>query len=407
MLVINSTGETYLPEAQYPLAAPIVMADAIAVRGDKSGAGPGTVAWNKASTIGLQYPSGHGIEVGPTLYGSRFEHLQFNNFTPNPRTSGAAIKLHATGLSSTCSGFLFNDVAFSGQYRGIELRQCSVGVITGTYHQAWVDAAIYATGNGVNEGSTGFLDKNWFFGDTEPGTPQTFGCYLKNGYARFINNHFLGSKLSVFLDVSEFPAGGFEVKSNWFEEHDVAGVYVTNSYSPFTAALLAINDNEFSNATYPTASRANFQGHIVVAGGPDVWLSLLQINGNRMRSCVQPSAAYASFIYARNCARGQITGNSLEGLSGNTCRGVTVDTGAQQIDVLDNLVYGSFSTKYVLTNECNFRDFGSRLTAAELNAIVCRNGSQAWCEDGIIGSSPLAGGGTGCIARRESGIWKG
>jgi hypothetical protein len=74
--------------------------------------------------------------------------------------------------------------------------------------------------------------------------------------------------------------------------------------------------------------------------------------------------------------------------------------------VLDNIIRGTFGTKYTLTANCLLRDFCSGLTAAEVNAITCANGSTVWVADGNPASSTLTGSSTGCAAIRINGAWK-
>jgi hypothetical protein len=49
-------------------------------------------------------------------------------------------------------------------------------------------------------------------------------------------------------------------------------------------------------------------------------------------------------------------------------------------------------------------DFVNNITFANLGAPA--NGSMIYCPDGTI-ANPVAGGGTGCLAKRLNGVWVG
>jgi hypothetical protein len=379
----------------------------INLTGDGTGAGPGAVLNDHCSQILPNFATGDVIYVGPTLYGSTFRDFQINS-NVGQRTSGAGIHLDGTGLGSAAANYRIENVAFNNQFQGINLSVDHLGVIENTYHQAWKADAIVATGDGTHESAGPFAVQNYFFGDTTTGTAQNSVFQLHNGYFRLLNNLILGSQIGVRLYCDTFPVGAPEVVGNWIEEQDVSGIYCFQSGGQL-GTMYAFNWNEFSTATLGAAGRPNFQSHITIAtGSPTNWLTDFQIIGNRMRTTA--AAAGGAFINVLSGQYGQVRDNTLEGLTGNTTQGIEVSnsTNVKNLDVLDNLVHGNFSNKYLITNtEVMFRDFSSRLTATELASITVRDGSTAWCEDGLAGSNPLTGGGTGCIAVRERGAWKG
>lgn len=400
--------EVTVPVGQYRFDTGVtVTSGPIELIGEGAGAGPGTVTNSNCSQLYTNYASGDFLKVSSTTYGSRFENFQINSGV-GQRTSGSAIKLDATGLGSVVSNYRINNIAFNNQYNDIETVQGGIGVVENTFHYSWKNIGLVSSGDGVHEGLTGFVTNNYFFGDTAAATTQVANIQTNNGYGWISHNMLLGSTVAVRNQTGEYPNGNFQVTNNSLEEHDVAGIYMFQSNSQ-TASMAALNWNQFSNATLAAASRSSFQGHIVTqAGTPTNWLTTFQIVGNRMRSSC--AASTGGFINVQGGARGQIIGNTLEGLTDNTTRGIKTgnSTNVTQCDVMDNMIYGNFTTKYQISNtEVMFRDFSSRLTASELTAIVVHDGSLAWCEDGCPGSNPLTGGGSGCIAIREGGAWKG
>ena len=376
--------------------------------GEGAGAGPGAVLNDHCSQILPNYAKGDAVRVGPSLFGSTFRDFQINS-NVGQRTSGAGIRLDATGLNSVVMNYRIENVAFNNQFYDIQTQQGGMGTIENTYHQAWRQDAIHSAGDGIHEGQSGFVTANVFFGDTSASNSQNSGIYTQNGYGRFFNNLILGAQVGVRNYTAEFPNGGFEVVSNWLEEQDQSGVYMFQGNGQ-TATLAAINWNEFSVATLGGAARRNFRSHITIGPGtPAYWLTDFQIVGNRMRTTAASGGTNA-FIQVRGGQYGIVQDNVLEGLGGNTTNGITVGgaANAANIAILDNQVHGDFTNRYSIANSTvMFRDFSSNLTAAEITALTVHDGSLAWAEDGRPGSNPLRGGGPGCIAIREGGVWKG
>lgn len=392
---------------QYRLDTAINVAGPIVLSGMATGAGPGAVLNDHCSQVLPNFATGDVIYVGPSLYGSVFKDFQINS-NVGVRTSGAGIHIDGTGLGSSLANYRIENVAFSGQYQDINLSVCHLGTISNTYHQNWKQDAVVATGDGTHESAGPFAVQNYFFGDTVASTPQNSIFQLHNGYFRILNNLLLGSQVAVRIYCDTFPVGAAEVVNNWIEEHDVSGVYCFQGSNQL-GTMYALNWSEYSVATLGAAGRPNFQSHITVAAGtPTNWATGFQIIGNRMRTTA--AASGASFIDVEGGSFHQVDSNNLQGLTGNTTAGIRTgnSTNVKQIQMLDNLVTGTFGSRYVLNNtEVMFRDFGSRLTASELSSLTVRDGSMAWCEDGMAGSNPIQGSGSGCIAIRERGAWKG
>lgn len=374
-----------------------------AIIGDGAGIASGEVSNLYCSQILANFGNGDILHFSGTPEGSRFEHFQVNS-NVGQRTSGAGLHLDGTGLASTTlAGWRVHDLAFNNQFVGVKMTNTGHGVMDATYHQAWARAATEQTGDGVNEGSGGgFVTRNFYGGDTNPGTSQVACCIVRAGYTRHQNNLYLGSQIAVLANFDQYPAGALEILNAWCEDHDIAGVYLSNGNAK-TASMIAVNGMEFSNSNHPAANRTVFQGHVVFAAGAAPWLTTSQIKDGRFRSALAPPG-FAGFIVAATGSRVQIAGNNLEGLTGNTTTGIFVGAQAEQVDCFDNMVFGNFSAKYTLTAEVMFRDFSSRLTVAQLP--TCHNGSLAWVEDGTPHSNPLIGGGSGCVAERKGGIWR-
>src|SRR5258708_21821388 len=194
--------------------------------GDGAGAGPGAVLDGYCSQVVPNYLTGDVFYVGPTLYGSIFRDLQVNS-NLGQRSSGAGIHLDATGLGSVGSNYRINNVAFNNQFYCIQTTQYGFGTIENCYFQQWKQDAIHQSGDGVHEGQAGFVEHNYFFGDTTASTTQNAGLSTTSGYGKICNNFFLGSKVAIRNDNNEFSSNGaFEVVQNGMEEQDVIGVFI-------------------------------------------------------------------------------------------------------------------------------------------------------------------------------------
>ncbi len=388
---------------QFRTDATITIADHINLRGLSPAAGPGNVLNSRASQIAANFLSGNVLSVGPDLYGSHFENLQFNS-NVGQRTGGHALYLDGSGLSSAVANWRIDDCAFNGQYYDIGLYVATVGSINRTYHQAFTLSAIRQRGDGVNEPAGGWWTENYIFGDTSASVASTQRLIdIAQGYTDISQNLLLGGAVAVYANINEYPAGALRITNNWIEEHDIAGVYLLNGSSQ-TASMAAINWNEFSNATLSAASRADFLGHVVIVSGAADWLTQAQVIGNIMRSTA--AAASAGFIDIQSGTRVQVSGNNLEGLSGNTGYAIKVGAQADNLSVTDNMIGGTFSAgKYSLTSEVYFRDMDSNLTRADLPG-ACKDGSTARITDGKRGTSPIVAGSAGVIVVRRGGQWE-
>lgn len=406
-LTASSAGgpPVLVPIGEFFVGTPLSCAGPISLRGLGRGAGPGAVSNTNCSQIVATVLTGDVLAIGPSVYGSSVTDLQFNS-SVGQRTAGNAIYINGNGSGSVNANYTLSELAFNNQYVDIYLNVCGIGYISNTYHQSWKYCAIYTNGNGVAEGSTGFVNNNYFFGATAAGTAQFAAFYTQNGYFKFTENLVLGSQVGIWLDVDQFPAGAPEVRGNWFEEQDVASIYVTNAATAQKASMIRIVDNEFSVATLGSAGRPNFQGHILVQPGAATnWIDLLKIDNNIFRTTVNLMSA--AFIYVAAGEYVSISNNLLEGLTGNATSGIVV-TGAQPtvVQVFDNIIQGAFNVRYVLTANCLLRDFGSGLTAAEVNALAPAPGSIVWVADGNPALAALTGASTGCVAYYEGAAWK-
>jgi hypothetical protein len=313
------------------------------IYGAGDGEGPGNLTGSNCTQVIANFTTGHMWDFAPTVYGPTIERIQFTTYSQ--RTSGAAIHMKGTGVvtgsgpytvtGSTVSGYRIAHCAFNGQYDGILIDVGGWGEITRTYHQAWKNAAIETNGNGVQylgvsygtECEAGWINKNMFHGDTAASTTQHSAFYSRTGYYKFTENHCLGSKFGVWQEVSQYPAGGLEIRANLFEEQDVCSIYMDPLGGAQIASMIKINDNEFSVAALGAAARVNFQGHITVASGSASWEGDVAIVGNVFRTAAA-RAAFA-FISVQSGSNVSISNNTLDGLTGNTMKGIVVGAQAQ------------------------------------------------------------------------------
>ncbi len=390
------------------------------IKGSGWGVGPGTFSSNATTQLIANFDNGDLLTFDTSLYGVEVENLQINAYSQH--LSGAAIHLQGTASvangtpptvsGSTVGGYSLKKIAFNDQATCIRIDDPGHGWIEQIYAQNWKNHAIYLTGKqsynylgttyGV-EPECGWIRDVKLRGDAATiGTTQATCIRMDGGYGKVIDAHCLGAQVAIWVEIKHFPGGNVDIDGGTFEEQDIAGIYITDDNSGQPLAMLSITRAEFSTGL-ATGPRTNWQGHIVLqpstAGD---WLRQVQILGTRHRSTV-PQGFFMDIGTGQDVT---IANNSLFGLAGNAATGIRVQSGAKNVILFNNVITGTFTTKYALTTECMLFDYRSGLTVAEVNAITCADGSQVKVVDGdptIPGA--LTGGGAGCMAERVGGAW--
>ncbi|MGU3590055.1 hypothetical protein [Methylobacterium brachiatum] len=236
------------------------------------------------------------------------------------------------------------------------------------------------------------------------------------GYTYFHHNAVIGGAYGFQWMPKNGPAGYVDIgPANSFENQNTASISAVSGDGS-SGSMLKVFDNEFSNLFYANIRYSAFLGHIFVGhyGAADKpWIDTVTVTDNIVRSQAL-RANYQSFtirsgrgvLDARNAitvvpgGSGQMIGHSVRaGRPGEL----------SEVSVEDNKVWGApadISGLYDLDINVVLRHGNlprNPLTVSKLQAVA--DGSTTYVTDGTPGSSPIVGGGTGCLAIRRNGAW--
>lgn len=420
--------QIYVPPGRYRLDNPVSTTLPVNLVGVGNGCGPGPAAISNSncSQFFINF-NGTAIKV-TNLIPSTFRGLQFNvnhayRYPQILEPATTAIWLTAPlGPTETTANSIIEGCGFSNVGIGVRLTRPTYARIRDCYFDGWRTAGVYAetTPPPPNiEGSPGWIENNWFFGEANAITPTTQGpCILTEcGYINIARNLLSGGTVGVRVNVKNHPAGAPKIYQNWIEDQSEWGVWVTAELAtlPLPAdacTMLDVSENEFSNVEYTT----NFNAHIAVTGNEEIdWISTIAIRNNIMRSRLSGNAKY---IWLGTGRHATISGNLIAQIDGGSppppygiqCTGFSFDTQLKPpITIFDNQFMGDFAAKLylapLLQNVFTVRDMGVSITVAQLPASAA-NGSEIYVSDGTPNSNPITGGSTGAIARRIGNVWR-
>lgn len=384
-----------IPLGQWRIDSGLSTTDPVYLVGEGMGAGPGAVSTTDCSMILANFLSGDLLSV-VSLYGSTIKGLHFST-NVGLRLSGAAIHLSGDGLASTGSNSVIEECSFNQQYEDIRLTRYIQARIERTYHQGWGSYAIVNATTGGFEPGGGYIAHNYFAGSTTASTTQS-GCILtRAGYAWIHDNLILGAQVGIKVDISEYDLAFPSIHHNSIEEQDIYGIYITGANSK-VIGLLDVSFNEFS----VTTTRANYTSCVQVDNA-----SYTIENADFTGNCFRCNSGNASFRYfnLQNGNRIRVVSNVITHLAGNGSAvflgGGTLASGEIRNNSV-NIVAGTLP-KYSGVNLLRVYDYEGT-TFANLPSVA--NGSVIYCTDGTF-ANPVAGGGTGCFAKRLNGAWRG
>lgn len=397
LLVAANGAEIKVQRGNYKVASKISRSAPVNIRGDGMGAGPGATTNTETSQLVAYFPNDYIFEIS-SIYGSAFSNLKFNvDPASRPQSAGGGIKLTA-GASNTSANARIDNCAFVALWNCIEIVKPVYPVIENCYFEYWINNGIRLTTESGVEGSGGWISNNYFFGNFDADNAAGPCIYAESAYFTISHNLLLAAKYGVHFKPTANPAGSLRVFDNHIEEQEVAGIYCEKGDQ--VAAMAQFCRNEFSTVDH---GDNEFIASIYIkadAGG--AWLTDVQINENIFRNALTASAW---FIDAQTGTDMHICGNILEGVGVNAGNGIRVGSQATNVLVSQNRITGTMGAKYSLTDQCTLVDTVNDLTYAEVNAITCKNGSMVWVVDGLAGSNPLAGSGSGTFAERIGGAW--
>ncbi|WP_246196266.1 right-handed parallel beta-helix repeat-containing protein [Aquisphaera giovannonii] len=395
----------FFPVGRYRVTAGFRSEVPVHIRGEGTGAGPGSGAQanDHCTRIVCDFPAGHLFDV-ESMFPSIFRDFQVN-VAPSrrPMARGAAIHLRPPG-TATVANYHVEGVAINHFHTGIAVIRPAWGTIRGCYFGDWAGDAISLTTDMRIEGSGGHVRNNYFFGQTS-GATQRSCIHLGCGYVHVAENEILGARHGVHCAIANHPAGYIRVFQNTIEEQAEAGVHV-ESVGDEQATMMAICDNEFSALTNGPTYAASVR--ISPNGSPGVnFIQDLLISRNITRHVLSADGRHYRIGNGRNV---KLADNLLEELGQHGPVGIQVGDGEASglmvpLVVEGNQFLGGFRQRYLLPRAGTVIVRESQGCPHALLPGHAADGSELFCPDGTP-AGPVAAGGPGCFARRLGKAWR-
>ena len=311
--------------------------------------------------------------------------LQIN--TTVTRTAGAAILVNtATPSTASQARFRMDNVAIYAQYIGANILNSAYWDITNSWFYNCIQYSVYSDNSSNFDAGDNNITGNLF-------TAANITCEhvrLINN-ARVSNNKMLGGLTGIHVEPSAVTGTrvDFQIHGNSLENQWTNGIQLKVNAAGVGIANSMIYGNQ--------VAAMNASAQCISINGP---VGGLLISSNL---CVLSASSTAGIVCIGNGfgASGTVIINDNMVTGGPaTSTGIYCDSTLAIID--NNLVQGA-TTPYTIGN-AGITVRNTPFTFATLP--TCANGSVVYCSDGTI-ANPVAGGGTGCIAKRLNGVWVG
>ena len=293
------------------------------------GPGPAAVTTDNVSVINATLNGGTAVEF-TGLHPCTVRGIQFRSAAVN-KTNVAAIRIvgaNSAGLPATNAGSIIENCGFVDFHTPIQIVRGAQHNITGNRFSNWIDKAIRnETTTGV-EGSPGYIDKNWFFGNE---TGQQTAIYSETGYITIDNNHILNGLKGVELSIKNGPAGRPVIVDNILENQRHSSILVS-SRDGSVCSMLRISRNEISNVEFSASAVAAI---CIEAYGSLInhapWISDFDIEDNILRSQMPTETKY---IWVQSGQRFAISRNRIVNLGSGTPQGIQIKGVANNLELV-------------------------------------------------------------------------
>lgn len=292
------------------------------------GPGPAAVTTDKVSVINATFDGDSALEF-TGLHPCTVRGIQFRS-SALKSTGNSAIRIvgaDATGSPATNAGSIIENCGFVDFHSPIQIVRGAQHNITGNRFSNWIDKAIRNETTVGVEGSPGYIDKNWFFGNE---TGQQTAIYSETGYITIDNNHILNGVKGVELSIKHGPAGRPVVVDNIMENQRHSSILVS-SQDGSVCSMLRISRNEISNVEF--ASRAAAAICIQAFGSlinHAPWISDFDIEDNILRSQMPTDSRY---IWVQSGQRFGVSRNRIVNLGSGNPLGIQIgdDMNSQEL----------------------------------------------------------------------------
>ena len=323
--------------------------------------------------------------------------------------TGAAVNA-STVASGTVLSFVqlaqspeFEDCSFAGFVNCLGLSRASHWVVTGCVFTLWTGVAIYHPMNEFPDTGDSYLTDCTFVGNyaASNGTVPDSAVYTESSLGLYITgNKFYGGKYGIKHN-ARLVTGTLLCTGNSFEDQTASSVLVLQSGSTAAVGNIGIVNNEFSklHGDGPTGPV------IYISAGASQYVTNVIISNNIHNHSYNVAAA----AIAIGDGNGVIVSNNVINFYSQPLpTAIQVLGNATKVQIMDNNFIGMAVSQFygngLGTNVTVLRD--SNGMTGTLLPVSLANGSQVYVTDGTAGT-PLTGGGTGSMAFRINGAWKG
>ncbi len=332
------------------------------------------------------------------------------------RTAGATIDLQGDVTAPTNRGSRFDRLRMIGAWNGLRVRAAADWSLRDSRIHDFRSHGAYLSGEGFT-GSTGDEEvghssiEGCTIWDQNIGTSAACVRYNRGGDVRLRGNKLLRGNYGVLVSKTAGITGTLIIEGNSIEQQFVQPVRVEQTTSGGEFGNLVVNDNQISIIEGSEIPGADPQGAVaIIAGTPSIstcWVKNVTIQGNVINDVVTPSSSRA--VFAIDDGDGVSVSGNVVHLNGSADANnylIGVGANARNVSIGVNTCIGLTSTakRYLaLTAHCRVVD-PTPIPFASAPAVA--DGSMMYYSDGLAGSSPLAGSGSGAMAFRQNGAWQ-
>ncbi len=413
-LAVNAAkgNPVYFPQGTYKSCTLVTTTYPLILIGDGPGSGPGVVNTAQASIINLCGTTQSGFRT-TSYYQSVFANFQLIGPV---QSAGIGIQVVPAG-TATASPIFYNlalgSAAYTtqGLYNPIQVTRPAWPMFSHVYCQGWGAGGCISmnTTTGI-EGSGGWIQNSYFFGNFVSIPTQGPPIYSEVGYTHIHHNVILGGNYGVQFNIKNNPAGMLKIDDNTIENFANYGVLI-GSGDGSAIGMVMLQHNEISSGVTTAGITAAVQiTEYLVGGVSQKYLDTADISGNVYRMSMP--AGPVKYIWVQTGKNVSIHNETITDLGANVpvCVQVTgnVDNSGftAPLSVLDVNCVGTATVPISALSSVKVRDTINSWTTANLPAVA--NGSQIFATDADPATDPCthAGAQTGAMAFRQNGAWK-
>lgn len=370
---VKGFGDLYIPRGRYNLSDEVV----VEFDGRLRGAGADATEIRSTSTTANHFRLG---------YSGRTEFTGLGFTTSVTKTGGAGIRVEGVG-GTNAQETRINKCVFISLYIGINMANATYWSIT---ENMIGESVLY--GVAINNTFNFDAGDNYIAGNTIYRTGVTAGTsgvfHEASGGLKMIGNKVLGH------------AAGYRCSPRSGCTYLIDAQLLGNSIENCTTGIILETPNAATSI-----GQFNLNGNQIATLGTGISLTGVVNGGTVSGNTISVNYASGIGIYADTVSGGtpgqvNVVGNLVTGNSSALSVGIY----GKSADIACN----ANNINGCVTTHSNMLALwtGERVSFAVLTASAAVDGSVVFCIDGTV-ANPVAGGGTGCLAKRIAGAWVG